>query len=160
MPIATQIAPAAGAFKMNAQMLAKSYDGLSAEEWQRRPNDTSNCILWIAGHLVWARSRAISSLGSTWSRPWLDLFARGAKPVDPAQYPSHDEILSAWTDVSDSLHAAMENATDEVLALPAPQPSTDGKISGLVGFLSFHETYHVGQVALLRCWLGRKGIVG
>ena len=41
MSIATQIAPAAGAFKMNAQMLAKSYDGLSAEEWQRRPNDTT-----------------------------------------------------------------------------------------------------------------------
>jgi hypothetical protein len=54
----------------------------------------------------------------------------------------------------------MENVSEQQLALPAPQPSTDGKISGLIGFLSFHETYHVGQVALLRCWLGRKGIVG
>jgi uncharacterized damage-inducible protein DinB len=160
MPIPAQIAPAAGAFRQNAQMLNKSYDSLTTEEWQRRPNDTSNCILWIAGHLVWARSRAISSLGSTWTRPWLDQFARGAKPAEAAQYPSPEEILSAWKDVSESLTSAMENVTEQQLALPAPQPSTDGKISGLVGFLSFHETYHVGQVALLRCWLGRGGIVG
>jgi uncharacterized damage-inducible protein DinB len=160
MPIPAQIASAAGAFRQNAQMLNKSYDSLTTEEWQRRPNETSNCILWIAGHLVWARSRAISSLGSTWTRPWLDQFARGAKPTDDSLYPSPEEVLSAWKDVSESLTSAMENVSDQQLALPAPQPSTDGKISGLIGFLSFHETYHVGQVAFLRCWLGRKGIVG
>ena len=160
MPMPSQLSNAAVAFQMNAQMLNKSYDGLTAEEWQRRPNDTSNCMLWIAGHLVWARSRAAATLDSTWDRPWLSLFARGAKPVDPAQYPSPDEVLAAWKEVSETMTAAMENATEELLEKPASPPSTDGKISGLVGFLSFHETYHVGQAAYLRCWLGHDRIVG
>jgi hypothetical protein len=160
MPIASEIAPAAGAFRQNALLLAKSYTGLTAEEWQRRPNDTSNCMLWIAGHLVWARSRAAAILGSTWDRPWLSLFARGAKPIDPAQYPAADEVLAAWGEVSEIMTVAMENATEELLNKPTAPPSTDGKISGMVGFLSFHETYHVGQAAYLRCWLGHGGIVG
>ena len=49
-----------------------------------------------------------------------------------------------------------------MLAKPAPKgpPSFDGKISGLVAFLAFHEAYHVGQVTYLRKWLGYGQSVG
>jgi hypothetical protein len=30
----------------------------------------------------------------------------------------------------------------------------------MVGFLAFHEAYHVGQAAYLRRWLGHDGPVG
>jgi hypothetical protein len=26
--------------------------------------------------------------------------------------------------------------------------------------MAYHETYHVGQAAYLRCWLGHKGLMG
>jgi len=49
-----------------------------------------------------------------------------------------------------------------VLSAPPPGklPSFDGKISGSVAFLAFHETYHVGQAAYLRTWLGHEGVAG
>jgi uncharacterized damage-inducible protein DinB len=160
MPIPSQIAHAAGTFRANADLLAKCCDGLTSEEWHRRPGDSSNCLLWIVGHLAWARSRTLNLLGSPWSAPWLPLFERGAKPVGPAQYPPPAEVLAAWNTLCDALPGAMESVTDEILSAPFRPPSIDGKVSGMVDFLAFHETYHLGQAAYLRRWLGHEGIAG
>jgi hypothetical protein len=50
----------------------------------------------------------------------------------------------------------------DVLAKAAPNAgfSFDGKIGGLIAFLAFHETYHVGQLSYLRKWLGYGQLVG
>jgi uncharacterized damage-inducible protein DinB len=162
MPVASQITNAAVSYRQNAQILERSIAGLSAAEWRNRPNDHSNALLWIVGHIVWARSRSLQFLGSTWTRPWLPLFARGAKLVDQPEYPSPDEIVLAWKHVAACLTAALEAADEEKLSAPAPEksPSFDGKIGGLVSFFAFHETYHVGQVAYLRCWLGHDPVLG
>lgn len=162
MPVPSQIHTAAHAFRQNGALLAKSIDGLTAEEWLTSPKETSNPPLWILGHLVWARAMAVKLLGSTWERPWLPLFARGAKMPAVPECPSHEEVLLGWQDVTASLTAALEGASDEVLGAAAPEksPSFDGKISGMVTFLAFHEAYHVGQAAYLRRWMGPGRIVG
>jgi hypothetical protein len=56
----------------------------------------------------------------------------------------------------------MEAASEETLNVPVTQgpPTADGKLSGVVHFLAFHETYHVGQAAYVRSWLGHSGIMG
>jgi uncharacterized damage-inducible protein DinB len=45
-------------------------------------------------------------------------------------------------------------------ATPPSPPTTDGKISGVIRFLAWHETYHVGQISLVACMLGHKGQMG
>lgn len=162
MPIAPELATAASIYRQNERMLGKSFEGLTAEEWQSRPNSTSNSLFWIAGHVVWARSRALKFLGTEWSRPWLPLFARGSKPVESAEYPSLEEIVLAWDDATACLTTALDEASSEALSSAAPEksPSFDGKVSGMIGFLAFHEAYHVGQIAYLRCWLGHSGVAG
>ena len=44
------------------------------------------------------------------------------------------------------------NITDEAAAEPAAQPMPDGSdtVAGVLHFLHFHETYHLGQLGLLR----------
>ena len=164
MPAAAagEIAATAYSFKRNALLLGKAIDALSPEEWLRRPAPESNPILWIVGHIVWGRSRALAYLGQEWSRPWLPIFVRGAKLSDDAQLPSREEIVSGWEDISAALDAALESASIDRLAAPAPEksPSPDGTIGGMLSFLAFHETYHVGQAAYLHCWLGHEGIIG
>jgi hypothetical protein len=162
MPISSQIAIAAQDYQRNNALLKKGIDGLTAEEWRLRPNDSSNHMLWIVGHVVWTRSVLLNFLGTSWTRPWLSLFARGAKLDEAAAYPTPEEAMLAWQETSELLTAAMEGAPDEVLDKPSPQgiPSADRKVSGVVNFLAHHETYHIGQVAYLRCWLGHGGIAG
>ena len=92
----------------------------------------------------------------------LPLFARGSKVVDPIEYPPADEIVLAWKDVKASLCTAMEDVSEGALSAPGPEkvPSFDGKLSGLVSFFAFHETYHVGQACYLRRWLGHGQVIG
>jgi uncharacterized damage-inducible protein DinB len=162
MPIASEIATAAQMYRQNDTLLTRSIGGLTPSEFQTRPSDTTNSVFWIVGHTVWSRSMALKFLGSMWTRPWLELFARGAKVEAPEQYPSLDEVLTAWKDVSAALAKAMEEVPSEAMTAAAPEksPSFDGKIGGMVSFLAYHETYHVGQLAFLRKWLGHEGAVG
>lgn len=69
MPVAPEFVTTAHIYKRNEAMLAKAVDGLSAGQWTCRPQESSNCALWILGHIVWARSRALKLLGVSWSAP-------------------------------------------------------------------------------------------
>lgn len=158
----TDFANIAGMFKTNTGIVKKAVEEISREHWFRRPGDDSNHLMWVAGHLIVSRQGVLKSLDTEWSFPWSSLFSRGAKLTTPEQYPGVEEIRNAWEDVSNRLLASLSSASAEVLAKPAPQgpPTFDGKISGLVAFLAFHETYHVGQVSYLRKWLGYGQSVG
>ena len=162
MPVPGVIEGAAQSYRYNDKFLADCVNGLSGEEWNRRPSVCTNHMAWIVGHLIWARKSLLGLLGSEWSAPWLGLYARGAKLDDGVRCPSPAELLGAWNEVSGILNGALENASEETLSQPATQgpPSADGKVSGIVNFLAYHETYHVGQAAYLRCWLGHKGPMG
>jgi uncharacterized damage-inducible protein DinB len=162
MPVPTEIANAAGGFRMNANLFEKSLEGLSAEEWQACPNQSANALIWIAGHIVWARSRALGLLGADWSKPWLGLFARGTKPADAAECPSSDEVIAAWHEAKAALDAALENISSDALSASAPEriPSFDGKLSGTISFFAIHESYHVGQAAYVRKCLGHGQTAG
>jgi uncharacterized damage-inducible protein DinB len=162
MPVASQIAQANGSFRFNADLLDKSLEGVTAEEWGRCPCESSNSLTWIAGHIVWARSRTLAMMGTEWSKPWLPLFARGSKQAEAGDCPSSDEILAAWNEVKAVLDGALENASAEKLNAPGPErvPSFDGKLSGTIAFMANHESYHVGQAAYLRRWLGHGQISG
>ena len=151
-----------GMFKTNTGIVKKAIEAILPEQWFLRPGDDSNHLMWVAGHLVVHRGAVLKSLGAEWTVPWSSLFTRGAKLAAPDQYPAVAEVRHAWDDVSAKLVASLTGASADMLRLPAPDgpPSFDGKISGLVAFLAFHETYHVGQVSYLRKWLGYGQSVG
>lgn len=163
MPVPAVIATAAQEYKFNNGYLGKTLSDLAPEEWLWRPDSKANHLAWIVGHLVWSRKQILHRLGTEWDLPWLGMFARGEKLDAEAAYPSGQALLDAWKDSGGLLTQALENASEEKMAAPAPQPgppSADGKLSGTIGFMAWHETYHIGQVSYLCCWLGHKGLMG
>src|SRR5438105_4202993 len=100
MPIPACIAHAAEDYRFNNDFLASAVKDLAPEEWLKRPNGCSNHIAWIVGHVIWARKAVLARLGTDWSTPWLGQFARGAKLDETAAYPTPDELMDAWGDVS------------------------------------------------------------
>jgi uncharacterized damage-inducible protein DinB len=151
-----------GTFRTNTDIVNRATEGILPEHWFLRPGDASNHLMWVAGHLVASRGTVLKTLGSEWSDPWNSLFARGAKLAPPDQYPGSEEIRRAWKDVSEQLSASLASVPADLLAKPVPEGrrSFDGTVGGLVAFLAFHETYHVGQVSYLRKWLGYGQTVG
>ena len=169
MPVPAIIVNAAENFSFNSDLLPKMVGDLSAEELLRRPSEKSNHIVWIVGHMMWARKGLLGLLGTQWSQPWIDSFAIHAKCDNGAAYPSPDALVGAWREASGVLAGALGNVSENALAQPsknphaqpskAGPPSLDGKISGVVKYLAIHEIYHVGQVSYLRHWLGHKGLI-
>lgn len=148
-------------FKTNTDLFKKTIREVPPERWFVSPGNDSNHLMWIAGHVVVHRAKVLKLLGQEWSAPWEGLFARGAKLMDAEKYPGMEELVQAWDEVSGRLAPSLANASSEALAEPVAKGITlDGKISGQIAFLALHETYHVGQMAYLRKWLGCGQAVG
>ena len=149
-----------GMFKTNTDLVTKCITGIPAEQWGLKPGDGSNHLLWVMGHLVWARGIVLKTLGTDVSLHWAPQFARGAKCEGVEQYPKPEDVCNAWTDFSARLATGLAEVSAEVLAKPHDKPTFDGKVGGFIAFLAFHEAYHVGQVSYLSKWLGHGQLIG
>jgi hypothetical protein len=159
--MSSQLAITQSIFATNAAVFGRTIDGIPEEKWLAQPGPDSNPLLWIAGHLVVSRSSVLKVLGQQYSVPWAELFVRGVVRDSANKYPSRDEIVQAWGEVSDKVAAGLKEAPAELLSQASPHPrSFDGTVGGTIAFLGFHESYHVGQMGYLRKWLGYGQVVG
>ena len=152
----------AGMFKANTDIVNKAIADVEPDHWFKQPGDDSNHLTWMLGHIIVHRGHTLKILGVEWENTWAETFARGQARLADAQYPSLDDMRNAWQDVSEKLSAALKSPAEGVMTKEAPKapPSFDGKVSGSVAFMAFHDTYHAGQVSFLRKWLGYGQTVG
>lgn len=152
-----RIAAPAMQFQMNAGILAAALDGLSDDLFARRVAPGINSIQWLATHLVCARCAAASAVGGTVESPWNEL-AAGPKTSmrDGAPYPSKAEFQKVWSEATAQLNAGLAAAGDELLdrVVPVPVPLDNPRVDRVLTLLAMHESYHVGQIGLLRKQLG------
>jgi DinB superfamily len=142
--------------RANTVQFRDALNGLTPEQLQSRPGEDSSPPIWIAGHMTTARGLLASLLGATWQDPWAGAFKRGSSSKDTSRFPSVENILQEWTSVSHLLSDTFPKVTPEQLAAKAKEgtPSFDGTLAGTVAVLTFHEAYHLGQLAYIRKWLG------
>jgi hypothetical protein len=163
MALSPRLAVASQSYNLNASFLKRGLAGLSDADWLTRPNDHSNHILWIVGHLAWSRSMVLARLGDKWTKPWMRLYARGMKCEESQDAPTPTEMLARWEESCTRLNAALESASEDLLDTPAAKPgppSADGMLCGTINFMAQHEMYHVGQASYVRSWLGKPGVMG
>ena len=155
------IATVAQLYGVSGTLYERALDGLSREELCRRPGETTNPLLWIAGHLASVRISILGMLGAPREVPWGKTFFRGSV-VDVDALPGIEGIREEWRAVTEALTRRLEEVTPDVLEAASPKkfPIPDPTVRGAVTFLAWHEAYHVGQMSLLRRWLGLPGLVG
>ena len=127
-----------------------------------RPLDKGNSFHWVFGHITATRYSLAQALGLKASVAWEKLFEYGAETIDRAEYPSLDEIKTAFLDVSGKLKERFETATDQDLAVEPPFSisGVEKSLAGHLAFLSHHEGYHVGQLAYVLRLHGGDKLVG
>jgi hypothetical protein len=138
-------------------------DGVTDEEALVGPDEKGNCINWIVGHLLHARAGLLDLLGA--EPPFAkDKYERYERSSGPVEGPSGTVPLSEMTDdlaaTAEPLEAALGDLTDDFLAREAPIKPTgneDETMGSLLAGLAFHESYHAGQLGLLRRIGGREG---
>lgn len=149
-------APLAAALRMHTRLYLNCLDGVDDEEAGRRPGERTNSLAFLALHLVDSRHFAARLLGVEAANPFAALL-EGVSGIDGlARLPALAEIREAWGEVSAALEARLGTLTAEELGAPSPQrfPLDDPSLAGALAFLVTHDAYHVGQMALLRKYLG------
>ena len=156
------LAAVAPLFHANDQLFHRALDGIKPEDLLRIPQAGSNPLIWIAGHLMTSRVSLTRVAGERIENPWSNIFSRGATVDANITYPEISDIVSLWDTTTTSLMKQLEGLDDATLSEQAsfPVPTGDKTKRGAIVFLNFHETYHIGQMAYLRKWLGYSQLVG
>ncbi len=139
-------------FQLNERLVTNCLDGMDDETAQKRFAPSTNNAAFLALHLVDARHYVLGLLGVESEHPFGSEYdeARGVDDVE--RFPTVAELRDAWQTVAGKLASALEEAAEEQLTADAPVgfPVADKSLAGGLAFLAQHESYHVGQLALLR----------
>lgn len=156
------IAQVADQYKLQTGVIDRILDGIPENQMLTRPDDKANSIHFILGHITATRYTAAQMLGNKEEFAHDALFDRGVEIKDAADYPPFSEIKAAWDSISLKMPELLENASeDQLTAKPSFEPpAMENSIRGLLSFLAFHESYHIGQISYVRRLLGHSGPFG
>lgn len=146
-------------FEFSYGALFRNLEGITHEESLMQPQPAGNSLNWVLGHIVANRNRLLALLGvpPIW-------------PVEQAYlYSGREE--ARWSSATalplDTLKTDLARSQQQLMAVldATPSATLDATTEGgqplreVVGFFHFHESYHGGQVALLRRLVGRHGVI-
>jgi uncharacterized damage-inducible protein DinB len=148
----SRIAPLAGILRLNTKLFGNCLDGLTEEQCCVRPSDTTNSARFVAAHLAESRFYILKSLGA--GRPFpLERYLGEWRGIDEiTEWPSLEDIKSAWAEGSTALDARLGAIASAELDAPSgsQMPLEDSSVLGLLGFMVQHDSYHLGQLSMLR----------
>jgi hypothetical protein len=151
-----RVAPLAEILRLNSVLFRNCLDGLTDEQAAVRPTNGTNSAAFIAAHLASSRFYLLKTLGVQEPDP-LASYLDGRKGIDDiAQLPSLREVDEAWTKGAHLLRDRLDALTAAEIDAPSsvPFPLANGTLLGTLTFLVQHDSYHIGQLSLLRKYCG------
>lgn len=135
-------------------VLADLDDGACGE----RANDKVNHVKWLASHLLAVRLGMNSFGNLPADESMMDYLRTGVD--QQTSYPSLQKIQSRWNEISPLIGKGLASMSSGALAgdSPVKVPVSDTTLGGYLGFLMHHEAYHLGQLGILRKYLGRDAM--
>jgi hypothetical protein len=151
-----RVAPLADILRLNTVLVRNCLDGMSDEQAVRRPSNATNRAAFVAAHLVNSRFFLLKALGGDEADP-LARYLDGRKGIDDvAELPPLGDIQAAWTQSAHLLRDRLDALTAADLDAPSSFafPLANGTLMGTLTFLVQHDSYHLGQLSLLRKYAG------
>jgi uncharacterized damage-inducible protein DinB len=144
--------PLAALLALNTDLLLNSLEGLGEDDGRWRPGGTANHVAFLTAHLVDARHFMARLVGRDLANPLSTLLAGARRLEDIPDFPALVELSEAWRAIAAHLDRILPALETGELAQVTPQkfPGSDGTLLGAIGFLVQHESYHIGQIAMLR----------
>lgn len=138
-------------FETTHWLIGKFASGLTNEDSLAQPPFRANCFNWVLGHILVSRDRVLRLLNQT---PVLEesesmLYETGSDPVNGETAIPLDRLLRALELSQNSITiglAAIDPQHLEQIYNEERNQSIGDRIAGL----HWHETYHVGQLEILR----------
>jgi hypothetical protein len=144
----------------STRLFRRALDGADEAALRWRPFPGANPMHWIAAHTTTVRANLLGLLGRPYPLEWAKLFARGGTNEDEAAWPPLATIVEQWDAIAARLKERMPELTADEIAAKVQVPSFDGTVRGTIQLISFHDAYHIGQLAYLRRKPGLDRLVG
>jgi uncharacterized damage-inducible protein DinB len=138
--------------RLNTRLFRNCVDGVADDESLARPSERTNHLAFVAAHVVESRYWLARALGLDAPDPFGGRL-EGARGIDDVgACPTLAESRAAWDALAPRLEERLAELPASALdgAPPARFPVDDPTLLGALAFLLQHESYHVGQMALLR----------
>ena len=146
----------AAAADLNRRLFLNCLDAVSDTDALRRPNELVNNMAFIACHVLDARHYLARFLGLGLANPFDALLGNVQSIADVTSLPPLEMVRAEWARVSTEVHACLSGLSASELTRPSPQrfPIPDATFGGAIEFQLHHESYHIGQLALIRKFCG------
>lgn len=146
-------------FEVSYGALFRNLEGITHEDSLVFPKPGGNCANWILGHIVASRNRVMPLVNviPIWTLETAFLYSG----IEEAQWTT-DKALS-FREIQADLARTQQELLNALELLPDDRleqnVSADRTVGEALGFLLWHESYHGGQIALLRRVLGKEGAI-
>ena len=150
------VTPLARILRLNTELVLNCLAGLDAAAGERHVTEGTNSIAFLVAHLTDSRHFIATLLNAPLSNPLAAALAGARSEAEVPALPPLSALTEAWERVSAHLAVQIERLDTPVLVRPVTQrfPGGDGTLLGALTFLVQHDSYHLGQLALLRRQLG------
>jgi len=146
-------------YKNNHDIIHKQLTEISHDESLMQLPFRGNCMNWVVGHILGVRGEALKLMGlsGTLNAAEEKVYGYGSDPLtDPAKacdltsmVNRLDESLARIIDGLDSLTPAELDRQVRIWRGPMP-------LMAALSFIQWHESYHTGQLELLRQLAGKN----
>lgn len=137
-------------FDWTYQIIHMQAKGLSHEASVLQLPFRGNCFNWVVGHLVQHRDVVLKALGQSplLTEAQKEMYKRGSAPLtDGATAVALPQLLRLLDESQKQITAVLQTLPVEAFDQIYREPSTLGES---LRFLHWHETYHTGQLEILR----------
>jgi hypothetical protein len=144
------------------ELFARTHDvirlqtaGLTHADSLLQPPHHGNCLNWVVGHIIINRDNILRHFDASidWPEDDIARYKREAPPItDAAKALPFGRLLASLDRAQTLLVVAFQHAMPETWG----KPVSDGTLADWIAFIHWHETYHVGQLELLRQLAGKE----
>lgn len=141
-------------FARNVRIIRRQTAGLSHADGLIQPPVRANCLNWVLGHIVYTRMDMLRRLGAAQSKP-ASALARYATDQQPVLGEAPDvaplaQLLADLDCNQRDIAAYVAGLSDKALAEDVQLDERALSREQALRFFLFHDTYHTGNLDLLR----------
>ena len=138
-------------FESTRRLVSKFAGGLTNKDSLALPGFKTNNFNWVLGHIIVGRDRVLELLDrpKIFSSDKTALYDTGSSPISEDTAVPLESLLNALDASQKAIVEGLRSLSDEDLAAIVDAEPSQTVLDRIEG-LHWHETYHLGQLEILR----------